>query len=399
MTRPHPRSHRPSSRESRGQSLVELTLVIPILLLLLLIGIDFGRVYLGYVNLQSLARIAANFAANNPSVDWSNDSDARVQTYIRMVNADATASNCEMQPDAANHTPPRPEYPDGTALGKTARVQMTCRFGLITPIIGSILGQSIAVSASSDFPIKSGGVAGIGVGAVGSNVPVAAFAGSPLSGTAPLDVVFTDLSTNGPAHWKWDFGDGTIVEGDLPDDENPSHTYTDTGNYTVTLIASNAAGEDTATKLNYIVVADTSVANFSADPTSGTAPLTVHFQDLSGGSPTTWSWTFGDGASSTLQNPDHAYNAAGIYSVTLSIDGPGGPATQTKTDLVVVAAPQCTVPNVSDGTTKKVQATSTLEGAGFAVVANGDSSNWKVRVQDPQGGLPVDCGSTVTIYQ
>ena len=54
-------------RRRRGQSLVEFAIVLPILLYLTLVALDFGRVYLGWINLQSMSRIAANLAANNPT--------------------------------------------------------------------------------------------------------------------------------------------------------------------------------------------------------------------------------------------------------------------------------------------------------------------------------------------
>ena len=54
-------------RRTRGQSLVEFALVLPILLFLTLVALDFGRIFLGYINIQNMARIAANFAANNPN--------------------------------------------------------------------------------------------------------------------------------------------------------------------------------------------------------------------------------------------------------------------------------------------------------------------------------------------
>ena len=65
------------------------------------------------------------------------------------------------------------------------------------------------------------------------------------------------------------------------------------------------------------------VANFSGSPTSGTEPLTVNFTDLSTGSITSWAWTFGDGGTSTAQNPSHTYTSAGTYTVALTVTGPG----------------------------------------------------------------------------
>ena len=80
-------------------------------------------------------------------------------------------------------------------------------------------------------------------------------------------------------------------------------------------------------------------ASFSASPTSGTAPLTVDFTDTSSGSPTAWSWDFGDGTSSTLQNPAHAYTTAGTYTVSLTATNGGGSDTATATNLISVTAP------------------------------------------------------------
>ncbi len=83
-----------------------------------------------------------------------------------------------------------------------------------------------------------------------STIPVANFQGSPTSGGSPLTVNFTDLSSNNPTAWDWDFGDGTL-HSSL---KNPSHTYSTPGDYTVTLIASNSCGSDSEVKANYIHV-------------------------------------------------------------------------------------------------------------------------------------------------
>jgi len=77
--------------------------------------------------------------------------------------------------------------------------------------------------------------------------PVAAFSGTPTSGTIPLTVVFTDASTNSPTSWAWTFGDGGTSAL-----QNPSHTYTTAGTYTVVLTATNAYGSDSETKTGYI---------------------------------------------------------------------------------------------------------------------------------------------------
>jgi len=168
-------------------------------------------------------------------------------------------------------------------------------------------------------------------------LPAADFTGTPRSGTAPLDVTFTDLSTENPTSWSWNFGDGGTSTS-----QNPTHRYNNVGTYTVSLTATNAYGSDTETKPGYITVSSTPQppdANFSADPTSGPAPLDVAFTDLSTGDPTSWSWSFGDGGSSTDQNPQHTYNAAGTYTVSLTAANADGSDTENKPNYITVTEP------------------------------------------------------------
>ena len=166
--------------------------------------------------------------------------------------------------------------------------------------------------------------------------PVASFSGSPTSGTAPLTVAFTDTSTGQPTSWVWTFGDGGTSTA-----QSPTHTYTAAGTYSVTLTATNSLGSNTLTKTNYITVAapQPPVASFSGSPTSGINPLTVNFTDTSTGQPTSWAWNFGDGGTSTAQNPSHVYTAAGTYSVTLTATNTVGSNTLTKTNYITVTPP------------------------------------------------------------
>ena len=166
------------------------------------------------------------------------------------------------------------------------------------------------------------------------NLPVADFTGSPTSGPAALTVNFTDLSTGTPTSWLWDFGDGGTSTL-----QNPSHTYNSDGVYTVTLSVTGAGGSDDEVKADYItvnVLPPEPVADFTGSPTSGPAALTVNFTDLSTGTPTSWLWDFGDGGTSTLQNPSHTYNSDGVYTVTLSVTGAGGSDDEVKFNFISV---------------------------------------------------------------
>ena len=171
----------------------------------------------------------------------------------------------------------------------------------------------------------------------GGTPPVANFTGTPTSGTAPLTVSFSDSSTGSPTSWSWDFGDGGTSTA-----QNPSYTYNNPGDYTVTLTVTNSAGNDTLVRPDYISVSSPGsppVADFSGTPTSGTAPLTVSFSDSSTGSPTSWSWDFGDGGTSTAQNPSYTYNNAGDYTVTLTVTNAFGNDTLVRPDYISVSSP------------------------------------------------------------
>jgi|GEM_PF-529725 len=122
--------------------------------------------------------------------------------------------------------------------------------------------------------------------------------------------------------------------------QNPSHEYDAPGTYTVALQASNAGGYDSTRRTDYITVEGpvAPTAAFSANRTSGAAPLTVAFTDTSTGGPTSWAWDFGDGATSTEQSPAHTYAAAGTYTVGLTVDNAAGSDTRTEAGYITVTA-------------------------------------------------------------
>lgn len=152
-------------------------------------------------------------------------------------------------------------------------------------------------------------------------LPVPAFTATPLSGCSPLLVNFTDQST-GAISWQWDLGNGVTSN-----QQNPSTIYTNPGTYTVILTVTNANGSQTLTKTNYITVSNPPVPDFSVNNNSGCFPLRTQFSDLSApgsGTIVSWSWSFGDGNTSTLQNPQHTYFNSGNYAVSLTVVNSAG---------------------------------------------------------------------------
>ena len=162
--------------------------------------------------------------------------------------------------------------------------------------------------------------------------PTANFSFSPSGGVVPVTVTFTDLSTNDPTSWAWNFGDGSTSSA-----QNPVHTYTESGTFTVSLTVANASGSDTLTMSGAIVVdPDVPVADFSFSPTSGVVPLTVSFTDQSQNVPTSWAWDFGDGSTSNLQSPTHTYTESGSYTVSLTVSNAAGTDSHTITGAIQV---------------------------------------------------------------
>jgi PKD repeat protein len=141
--------------------------------------------------------------------------------------------------------------------------------------------------------------------------PVASFS----SADNGLVVDFTDASTfDTGATFVWDFGDGNTSTM-----QNPTHTYAADGSYTVCLIVADNCGADTI--CNMITVAGTPCPDPVSAWTSSINNLVVDFTDASTpvGSVSSWMWDFGDGNTSTMQNPTHTYSADGTYNVCLTV--------------------------------------------------------------------------------
>ena len=183
--------------------------------------------------------------------------------------------------------------------------------------------------------------------------PIPEFTGSPRPGAIPLNVTFTDLSTNSPTSWLWNFGDGQYSTL-----QNPTNTYSSAGNYSVRLEVANEGGSNATEKAGYVFTYIPAVANFTNStgyPRTGPASLTVYFTDLSTGSPYSFLWHFGDIAivnTSTMQNPGHTYDTIGLYSVNLTVANTYSSSSLVRTGYINVTTPIPEVyifPNTTSG--------------------------------------------------
>jgi len=157
---------------------------------------------------------------------------------------------------------------------------------------------------------------GVGSSTSCQNVTIDSYA-TPItdfSFTGDPTVTFTDLSTEDPFEWFWDFGDATTSTL-----QNPIHTFTTNGSFDVCLTATNAIGSNIECKVVVIdgYLTPVAIFDYTGDPT-------VTFTDLSTNSPTSWFWNFGDGTFSAAENPIHTYAENGVYNVCLTVTSPGG---------------------------------------------------------------------------
>lgn len=167
------------------------------------------------------------------------------------------------------------------------------------------------------------------------------FTSTTNSGCSPLTTSFQNL-TGESGNYTWYFGDGTTST-----DETPTHTYTGNGTYDVSLVFVDAEGcKDSITKEDFVEVSGVT-ALFNATHIKGCSPLTTQFTDLSItpnpiSSPiVSWSWDFGNGNTSILQNPPPQTYTEGRYDVTLSIKTANGCVdTLTWNEFIKVGTPQ-----------------------------------------------------------
>jgi PKD repeat protein len=227
-------------------------------------------------------------------------------------------------------------YSNGTTQNLTGQVTWTSASTAVASINAAGLATGLGAGQAA-ISATLGSVTGTSGSVQVLAAPVADFAASTRSGTTPITTTFSCKSTGAITARTWTFGDGTAS---TTTQGSADHTYTAPGTYTVSLKVSGPGGEATAVKAGFITVnAAAPVAAFTGDVLQGPAPLTVVFHNDSTGQVTASSWSFGDGATSGQTHPSHTYTEPGLYAVGLTVSGPGGTNTLTRSAYVRVDAP------------------------------------------------------------
>jgi hypothetical protein len=319
------------SRPPGGQALVEFALILPLLVLLLVMAIDFGRVFFGWVSINNAARVGAAYAAANADA-WEGAGDTvRQSRYETLVANDLQAINC------AVGSIPAPAFDDldadGTAdTGELLEVALACDFTLVTPFATAILG-TVELGGAATFPVHHTLI---------TELPSPPPPPPPPTCTVPNTV----SGTRNQARQLWDdasfqpanlieSGTGNFTVGSQSVPAGTQHPCT--GSMTIT--AASAPGP---TPTPAPTCARPS-ADFSATPTTGRSPVTVQFTDLSVTTPQcpilAWQWNFDGAGTSSIQNPSaqFSHTASGQrtrYRISLTVTTAGGSDTETKNNYI-----------------------------------------------------------------
>lgn len=265
--------NRSRERATRGQGMVEFALVLPLLALLLVMAVDFGRVFFGWIALQNATRIAADTAAQRanawPSADGNLEIEWR-QDYENFITQDLQGANCvyptpHPDPVFTNANPTDPDDTGDHDFGDLVTVRLECQFSLITPLAETVFGGPIQLAAESTFAINGLVVVGVPDPPPAPPepcvVPVAEFDTAParsgggrVNGSfSPFPVVFTSTTEENPDcpnTYLWErrteSGPWSTVG---TSDELTNQVFTDAAgggatNYEIRLTVTNSEGTD-----------------------------------------------------------------------------------------------------------------------------------------------------------
>jgi PKD repeat protein len=143
--------------------------------------------------------------------------------------------------------------------------------------------------------------------------PNVSFTASKTSTIPDQAIYFTNTTTNAE-YYEWDFGDGK-----KSNEKEPSHFYTAQKEYMVTLTAYSKNGNKSNSVSQKIAIGPAPACAFTYSPRYPKPGETVHFIDNSTNNATSWSWDFGDGTTSIEKSPNHIFDVAKTYNLSLTV--------------------------------------------------------------------------------
>lgn len=334
-------------KRSRGQAVVEFAIILPIFMLLLLIALDFGRLFFSYIEISNAAREAVAFGSNNPTNSAGMLAKAQQETNSQAQGGEHPISLAAACVDTTGATITCSSAGGGAGAGNTITVTVSEPFSFLTPLINQFFGGSFSIGTSASavalvLPPSTSATA----------PPGCAPPSSAIIGVSGSDLVINvDGSGSQPnsglcriSGYNWNFGDGAT---DVSYATGTSHTYAGAGTYTVTLTVTNQGGSATATTTVTLPLSKTCLAPqavFSIAPPAGKAGVTTFGYDANASTNMTiaachpaYAWSFGDGTSGpNAVTTTHQYGGGWsgktvTVQLTVTNDAGSGQATQTIT--------------------------------------------------------------------
>jgi Flp pilus assembly protein TadG len=337
-------ARRPLGPRNRGQAVVEFALIFPVFLLLLVIAVDFGRLFFSHIQIHNAAREAAAFGARQPTNDVQIATSAARETNIQAQSGESAISLTSTCAGPGGAAIACAAATGGTGSGNTITVTVSEPFTFFTPFVNGFFGNNLQLRASAtaaitDYAPSSGG------GQPGAcSLPAASFSLIVTSGRT----VFADPSGSTPnsgicniSGYNWAWGDGAT---DVGTATGNAHTYGSDGTYTIVLEVTNQAGPNSISDTVTVPVGpplptcEKPVANFTWTTAGNGANKVYTYVDASTvADPTNcpitdWLWTFTDtGLQSNAQNPaPFKYPNGSNHPVTLTVTNAGGSTSITK---------------------------------------------------------------------
>jgi PKD repeat protein/Flp pilus assembly protein TadG len=382
-----------TTHRSTGQSLVEFGLLLPVLLMIVLVAVDFGRIYFTTIQLANAVREAANYGAQYPDQTTGMLAKANLERNVQSQGGQQntlTTSNMTVScKTAAGSSMSCSDAPGGTGAGNTLSVTLTEPFTFITPLVNNLFGGLNITSTATATVIGYAPDASTSNpnGCDPPSTPVLTLTATGLAVVIDPAGSLPDSGVCAISGYNYDFGDGqTGVGGTVP----TNHTFASAGSYTITLTVTNQGGEASVSKAITVPPATptptatatptgsptptptgaptptpTAAPTATPTPTPTSAPTptptptptatpcarpvaaytyatsshgsTGHADFTDGSTYTTgcpitvWLWDFGDGGpQSNAQNPSHDFaNKNSTYTVTLTVTNSAGSSSVT----------------------------------------------------------------------
>ncbi len=222
-------------------------------------------------------------------------------------------------------------------------------------------------------------------------LPIASFEFTVDAQSAGGTVNFVNTSKNATGY-AWDFGDGNTST-----DKSPTHTYTQNGDFDVRLTATNSAGKSADTTKIITITNALPIAsfNFSKDPQS--VGGTINFENASKNA-TSYAWDFGDGNTSTDENPTHTYAKDSTYTVKLTATNKDGSADTTQTVTIDNALVTIAIADLSQLAIPENSPKDTPIGEIAATVANTkETPVYSITSQNPAGAIGLVDGNKMVV--